>query len=93
MSSRYYYSCDLCSNVFSEYDSGGSCQTCDRSLCPDCYREYVGENEHQVVLIDKDECPFCNKSVVGDADLLAYALEKLNMSRENLEADWMNTDG
>lgn len=84
-----YYVCDNC-NTSRYSENARDCESCGRTVCDDCaignpnfYHDHMNENGE----LQQEYCPFCSGDNFTEADLLYAALEKLGMTRDELEKE------
>ncbi len=78
-----FYACDRCHETFPDCGPYAICNECSNRLCDYCMNELKIYNHSM-----DEECPFCRKDVLTDLDLLNYALNKLNLTKEQLEEEY-----
>lgn len=74
---------DECDEVICDAGPWWDCELCGNCLCESCEKSLV----HTEIDHDGDEieiCPFCEKTVINNDDLLVFAMWKLGMTREQL---------
>jgi hypothetical protein len=89
-----YHTCDCCGD--SRYEENIKyCEKCGRMICDDCV---IGEGDFFDDMINSDgeikseHCPFCSGEEVHNDDLLYFALNKLNMTFEELKNEYLNKE-
>lgn len=90
-----FFPCDSCGETVCDAGPWWQCQECSNRLCEDCERKYNASNDW--LEYDEDEmeeegievgCPFCRKQKCKDEDLLDFALGKLGLTKDQLEAEY-----
>ena len=80
-----YLVCDECGEIFCDCGEYYYCENCDRQFCMNC-RDEAGlewDDEDGCVC----SCKYCRNEAVDDDDILNYAIEKLNTTRDALEKE------
>ena len=76
--------CDECGETFCDCGEYYYCEGCDKHFCQYCNEEAGLEiNEDGEV----ESCKYCRNEAVDDVQLLDYALNKLNTTRDELEKE------
>lgn len=91
-----FYSCDCCGEAVYE-ERIVSCAECGRDICDDCavgsweqmFKDCVNDDGE----LDPKYCPFCNGEIIDKADLLEFALQKLDMTVRELETEYRKEKG
>ena len=85
-----WYPCHICGETFPDCGDYGYCGNCESMLCSPCRDAMVdkyGECTEERTIAGygegcSAECDKCTKSIAHDSDILAWALKKLNLTRE-----------
>lgn len=95
-----YYPCECCGDaLYEEYVAG--CEDCDKSLCVDCLVDideskkddnYTYPFTNDDGYIKKEFCPYCSGNVIDEHELLIFVLEKYNINKEEVEAEFLKTN-
>jgi hypothetical protein len=87
-----FWICHFCHDTFPDCGDYTRCNTCELHWCSGS----CAEAEGYIMSEDEDEygeamtsCDFCRGESAEDSDLLEYALEKLGMSRDDLESEYL----
>lgn len=95
-----FYACNSCGDTFPDCGDHEGCIECGRkwcdiecgeseglrpSLCDSCEND-TGENCE----CEGSICGFCRKEKVEDHELLDYALDKLNVSRDEFAEEYLS---
>ncbi len=87
-----FWICHNCNRTFPDCGEYTRCNTCELHWCSDeCaeeegYRWTEEEDEYGEAITS---CDFCRNEAVEDFELFAYALERLGLSREALEEEYL----
>jgi hypothetical protein len=75
-----FYACGVCGECFPDCGPYAVCEDCGEKLCPKCMSDHDVSGS-----MSKDECPFCTAKEVTDQTLLAYLINELGTSREDVK--------
>lgn len=83
------YNCAVCERIFPDVDDHGRCGYCDTVWC-----DWCSSSVHRFIYNGRSRCDFCWDDEPEPApaeSLLEFALDKLDMDRQELEQEWLKT--
>jgi hypothetical protein len=90
-----FWICHFCKDTFPDCGDYTRCNTCEIHWCSDdCAIEegWIDSEEEDDYGNSSSTCSFCRNESAEDSDLLDFALEKLGISREDLEEEYLTQD-
>lgn len=76
-----FFLCDGCGESICDCGSFWRCEDCSHRLCDDCRNAAHYDEEDYG---DEWMCPFCIKDMATDSDLLAFLLNTMQKTREEV---------
>jgi len=84
-----FMNCNNCLEIMSDCGMYAYCEDCGYYLCEPCMEKFkLNSDMFSIEDAEDRQCPFCDKVVVTDSQLLEFALEKLGLTLEALTSEY-----
>ena len=83
-----YLVCDECGCTFCDCGEYHYCENCNKVYCVDCEEDAGLEFDEDGCTVS---CKYCRNEAVSEDDMLYYLLDKLQITKENLEKEIIET--
>ncbi len=82
-----YLVCDECGETFCDCGEWYYCENCGKCFCRHCIEDagLKWEDEEDECVVTS--CKYCRNEAVSEDDMLYYLLNKLQITKENLEKE------
>jgi len=90
-----FYACDSCGDAIYE-ENIVSCESCGRNICDGCTvgeGDFFDDMRNEDGYLKEEHCPFCTGNEIHIDDLMDFALDRLDMTKEQLEIEYAKTKG